>query len=167
MKLPISLFEIVKYKNDMKSVLIYDFDYRSDGTIIYILRSLHGGNDIMATEEEFEPTGVFGAPFQYYEVVSLGKKDDLNTYERGVIIGISFNSQGEWDFSVMLISGECVMFAAKDLYKTDRILSEKEKSFFEGDHVTVYVDPISGEGSSSDDSAIDYLYSLKPLPFRL
>ena len=88
------------------------------------------------------------ALYKFYEVVKIVSNrpalSEINGLEAAVL-GMAENDDGNWCYAVHLLdSGEGWDVMENELVSTDRIMSRAD--FYDGDSVTVGVDPLTGIG---------------------
>lgn len=89
------------------------------------------------------------AIYKFYEVVKVVSNNsalsEINDHEAAVL-GMVENDNGKWCYSVHLLdSGESWDVMENDLKSTGRMMLRED--FYDGDSVTVGVDPLTGEGN--------------------
>jgi hypothetical protein len=88
--------------------------------------------------------------FDFFEIVWVRISDPKNPGARlsdqeGTILGKSRDNQGRWSYAVFMPTiKECWQFEEDELEPTGKM--DIPENFYDGTHVTVIVDPITGEG---------------------
>lgn len=81
--------------------------------------------------------------FEFYEVVQVRSGEKAGV--EGAIMGRAQGADGTWNYSVHLYSvGTSWYFREHELEATGRM--DRRESFYDGDTITVQVDPDTGEG---------------------
>jgi hypothetical protein len=89
------------------------------------------------------------ALYKFYEVVKVVSSrpalSEINGQE-AAILGIVQNDGGQWLYSVQILESEDGWDVVEnELQPTGRMMARED--FYDGDSVTVEVDPVSGEGT--------------------
>lgn len=88
------------------------------------------------------------ALYKFYEVVKIvsdrSALSEINGFEAAVL-GMAENDDGKWCYAIHLLDSEEGWDVMEDeLVSTGRMMSRED--FYDGDSVTVEVDPLTGEG---------------------
>jgi hypothetical protein len=90
---------------------------------------------------------MMASKYQFYEIVRVSEqcvREQVAGLE-GVILGMAQDEQGRWSYAVHLYElGESWHLFEDELEPTGRMSSREE--FYDGTHITVVVDPETGEG---------------------
>ena len=89
------------------------------------------------------------AKFKFYEVVEISSdRPALREVDgkRGAILGMAENDDGSWGYAVCIFDEEIGYdVSEEELLTTGEMM--KREDFYDGENITIIVDPETGEGS--------------------